>query len=464
MAATKPKPEAGQILDPRPEQLPYPPTGYAWFVVIVLMIFYTFSFLDRTILNLMVEPIKRDLEINDTQMSILMGASFAILYSVLGVPFGRMADRYSRVWIIGGGLFVWTMMTAACGVARNYTHLLLGRIGVGVGEATLSPSAYSMVADYFPPSKLGKALSVYSMGIFIGAGLAMGVGGYVVQWTESIGDVTLPIIGQIYSWQVAFIIIGLIGLLPLLLLFAVKEPVRRGVKTITGADGKVRMETVSLRQFWNYQKGNGRTIVCHHLGAAALAFSSYGVGYWGPAFMIRIHDWSYQRIGFVFMFHVMIAGCAGVIAGGWLCDRLYKKGYTDAPLRIGLIGAIAWAPTGILYPLVDNGWLAWGLMVPTYFFATFPTGVLVAAIQTMNPNTMRATASAVYLLTANLIGQAAGPTGVALFTDYAFDDPMMLPYSMIIVGVICHVIAVVAFLLGLKPFRESVARAQAHSA
>ncbi len=197
------------------DKSPYPNERYAWFVVGVLMIFYVFSFIDRTMLNLMVEPIKRDLKINDTQMSLLMGASFAILYSILGLPFGRMADRYSRRVIIGAGLFAWTILTAGCGIARTYGQLFALRIGVGVGEATLSPCAYSMVADYFPPGKLGRALSAYGMGIFIGAGLALGVGGAITGWAMRQESISIPIFGTIFSWQLAFIIVGLAGLAPL---------------------------------------------------------------------------------------------------------------------------------------------------------------------------------------------------------------------------------------------------------
>jgi hypothetical protein len=158
------------------------------------------------------------------------------------------------------------------------------------------------------------------------------------------------------------------------------------------------------------------------------------------------------------MIHVIVAGCAGIMAGGYLNHWLLRRGHTDATMRVGLLASVLWIPTGILYPLAPNGWAAWALMVPTYFFTTLPTGAAPAAIQNIMPNIMRGQASAVYLLITNLLGQAAGPTGVALFTDYVYEDPMKLPYSMIIVGCVCHVIAVVCFAAGMRPYRESVER------
>lgn len=435
------------------EETPYPPSGYAWFVVFVLMILYVFSFLDRTILNLMVEPIKRDLGIDDFQMSLLMGASFAVFYSILGLPIGRLADATNRKRLIAVGLIVWTMMTAWCGLARTYVQFFFLRVGVGAGEATLSPSAYSMVADYFPREKLGRALSFYSMGIFIGAGLAVGIGGIVTGWAMRIESVELPVYGAIYSWQLVFIVVGLAGLAPLLLLLVVKEPVRRGAGTVAG-----KVTTVPLKEFFRYLNENRKTITCHHVGFAILAFSSYGVGYWGPTFMIRIHEWPYERIGVLFMVHVIVAGCGGIIAGGYLGDWLLRKGHEDAPMKVGLLACILWIPTGIAYPLVSNGWVAWALMIPTYFFTTFPTGMAASAVQNIMPNPMRGQASALYLFVANLIGQAMGPSAVGFLTAYVFRDDMKLPYSMVIVGVVCHVVGIAVFAMGQKPFRESVER------
>ena len=439
-----------------PTDPPFPSPGRAWFMVTVLMIIYVFSFIDRTILNLLVTPIKADMGISDTQMSLLMGFSFALFYTLFGLPIGRLADSVNRKGIIAVGLFLWTLTTGLCGIVKSYWQFLAMRVGVGIGEAALSPSAYSLITDSFPKEKLGRALSVYSMGIYIGAGLAVGVGGGVAMWAAKQGPVDLGPLGTVFPWQLAFIVIGAVGLAPLFLLLLIKEPVRRGARIIKTADGKEKVVTVPIKDVGKYIFANWKTFLCHHLGFAILAFSSYGVGAWGAAYMERSHGWEPGQIGFYFMLHVIGAGCLGIMTGGVICDWLAKKGYKDAPMIIGLMSAALWIPTGILYPIVPNGWMAWGFMVPTYFFTAFATGVAAAAIQQIVPHVMRAQASSVYLLVSNLIGLGLGPTGVALVTDYVFKDESMLNYSILIVGVSCHAVAIPLFWYGRKHYRDSI--------
>lgn len=422
------------------------------------MIIYVFSFIDRTMLNLLVEPIKSDLNISDTKMSLLMGFSFALFYTIFGLPIGRLADRFNRKGIIAIGLVVWTAATGGCGLVKHYWQFLLLRVGVGVGEAALSPSAYSLITDSFPKEKLGRALSVYSMGIFIGAGLAVGMGGGVAQWAREQGPVDLGPLGTVFPWQLVFLVIGAVGLAPLVLLLMIKEPLRRGVRMIKTAEGKEKVVSVPIGEVFAYAMKNRMTFFCHHLGFSILAFSSYGVGAWGAVFMERTHGWGPGQIGFYFMIHVIGAGCLGIVTGGTICDWLSARGHTDAPMKVGLLASVLWIPTGLMYPLVSNGWVAWGFMVPTYFFTAFATGVAAAAIQQIVPNAMRGQASAMYLFAVNLIGLGLGPTGVALITDYVFKDDNMVRYSILIVGIGCHATAMVVFLLGMKPFRESVQR------
>lgn len=207
---------------------PYPRPRYAWYVVGVLMVAYVFSFIDRQILNLLVGPIRRDLGISDTGMSVLMGFSFAVFYTAFGLPLGRIADSRSRRGLIGFGMAFWSLMTAACGLAQRYWQLVLLRIGVGVGEASLSPAAYSLIMDYFPPARRSLAISVYSMAIYLGAGLALLLGGVVIQVTSVAPSVGVPLLGEIRSWQAVMLAVGLPGLLAALLLLTVREPLRRG--------------------------------------------------------------------------------------------------------------------------------------------------------------------------------------------------------------------------------------------
>ena len=208
----------------------YPSSGYAWYVVGVLTLAYIFSFIDRQVLSLMVGPIQKDLGIDDFQMSLLMGPSFAVFYTLFGIPLGRLADTRSRRVIISLGIAVWSIMTAGCGLTKTFWQLAVMRMGVGVGEASLSPSAYSLISDYFRPQRRSTAMSVYSMGIYIGSGMAFLLGGFIMKLAAGTDSTPLPWIGGVHSWQLVFLAVGLPGLLVSLLLLTVREPVRKGVR------------------------------------------------------------------------------------------------------------------------------------------------------------------------------------------------------------------------------------------
>lgn len=428
----------------------YRPTQpYAWFVVVILMLTYVFSFVDRQILNLMVGPIRHDLGINDTQMSLLMGLSFALFYTVMGIPLGRLADRKSRRGLIAVGLVLWSLMTALCGTTKLYWQLFLYRIGVGVGEAALSPAAYSMIADYFPPEKRATAMSVYSMGAFIGAGLAFLLGGLVIQYVTTLGPVELPIVGITRPWQLVFFMLGAAGMVFSLAFLWVKEPPRQGVVTEGG---------IPFREVVAYLWRNRRTVLCHNLGFAMIALCSYGTGAWLPSFLIRTHGWDIGQVGLVYGLLVVIFGATGIVFGGWLTDRWLMQGKTDAALRLGMWAAGGCLTLGGLYVFMPTGTLAAVMMAPLIFLVSMPFGAAPAAIQEIVPNEMRGQASAVYLFLVNLIGLGLGPTAVALITDYVFHDDKMLRWSMLIIGTGANIAAFALLAAGRNPYRETLAR------
>jgi len=435
-----------------------PSLRYPWFVVTVLLICYIFSFMDRQILTLMVEPIKADLGINDTKMSLLMGFSFALFYALFGLPIGRMADSMSRKGIIGCGLFLWTLMTAACGTVKSFTPLFIFRMGVGVGEAALSPSAYSMITDYFPKDKLARAFSVYAMGVTIGSGLAYLVGGNIIGWAEKMGVTKLPVVGEVQPWQFAFIVIGILGLFPLVLLVFVKEPMRKGVRKIKTADGKEVEARVPLREVMGYVSQNRRAYLSHHIAFAIMAFSGYGLAVWCPTLLIRIHEWDTGTTGTMLGIRAILSSSLGIIVGGTLSDWLSKKGHKDAPFKVGIFSCIIWLPFGFLYPIVGNGWACYVLMNFAFFISSFTTGLGPASLQRMMPNKMRGLSSSMFLMMNSLIGLGLGPTAIALLTDNLFADPMKMGYSCVIVGVTAQIAAVAVFYYGKDAYIESVDR------
>jgi MFS family permease len=356
------------------------------------------------------------------------------------------------------GFAVWSVMTAGCGLARNFVQMTLLRVGVGVGEASLSPAAYSIITDYFTPKRRATAISVYSMGIYIGSGVAFIVGGLVAGMASAQQTWELPLVGATRPWQVVFFIVGLPGVFLALLVYTVREPVRRGVRMIKAADGKTRVALAPMSEVVTYLKQNWRTFFCHNVGFALLSFSSYGGAAWVPTFFVRSHGWSEAKAGQVFGWIIAIGATLGIVAGGRLADWMVERGRREATMRVGLIAALAWLPFGMLYPLAPDGNWAAALLVPSVFLAAAPFGVSAAAIQQMMPSGMRGQASAIYLFVVNLIGLGLGPSAVAAATDFVFKDDQAVRYSLLTVECCAHLAAAVLLWSGLKPFLASLER------
>jgi len=437
-----------------PAHEPYPPTGYAWYVVGVLTLAYIFSFIDRQILSLMVGPIQADLGIGDKQMSLLMGASFAVFYTLFGIPLGRLADTRSRRGLIAVGIAVWSLMTAGCGLATTFLQLALLRMGVGVGEASLSPSAYSLISDYFRPERRSTAMSVYSMGIYVGSGLAFILGGFVTQLVAGQHNFGLPMIGPVRSWQLVFFLVGLPGLLVALLLLTVREPARKGVGV--AKDVSHLAAPASLAAVWAYVRDNRSTFLCLNLGLGLVALYGYGSTSWVPSLFIRRYAWDPWRTGLVFGSIVGLSGTLGIVSAGRLADWLRQRGRVDANLRVALLGSALGLPFAVLFPLAPAAHWAAILLVPVVFFMSSPFGVAPAAIQQMMPNTMRAQATALYLFMINLIGIGLGPTVVATLTEDVFHDTKAVHLSLLIVGATSFALAAILLGIGLEPYRRSL--------
>ena len=431
----------------------YPRPRYAWYVVGVLMVAYVFSFIDRQILSLLVGPIRRDLGISDTGMSVLMGFSFALFYTAFGLPLGRIADSRSRRGLIGFGMAFWSLLTAACGLAQRYWQLLLLRIGVGIGEASLSPAAYSLIMDYFPPGRRSLAISVYSMSIYLGAGLALLLGGVVIQVTSLAPTIRVPLLGAIRGWQAVMLAVGLPGVFAALLLLTVREPPRGGIAGRAGAP-PVRVVTAYLR-------ANVRTFTAHNLGFALLSLAGYGASAWVPTLYIRRFGWTAAEAGIRYGLLVTLCGTLGTLVGGWLADRWRRRGLVDANLRVGIVAALGMMPLGLAYTLSSRVWLSFGFLAGAQFLAGMPWGVAAAAIQETVPASMRGQASALYLFVINIIGLGIGPTAVALATDQLFRNEQLVHYSLALVTVTAQVGALILLGLGLGPFRHTMARIQA---
>ena len=432
---------------------PYPNPKYAWYVVVVLFIAYTSSFIDRIIMSLLVEPIKRDLVLTDTQFSVLHGFAFAIFYTLMGLPLGRLADRSNRRRIISVGIFLWSLLTAVCGIAKTFTHLFLARIGVGVGEAALSPAAYSMISDYFPKEKRSVPISMYSMGVFFGGGIAFILGGYVVHLTSGAADLVLPVVGTIRPWQLTFFIVGLPGLLVVLLMTTIKEPVRRDVVSLTDSDNE-GSDDRSIRATLSFVMRNQRAYMSVFIGFALLATASYGFFTWTPSFLIRTYGWEASNAGYAFGLIVLTLGTGGTLLGGILADRALAKGKLDAHMRVATYAGAGTLIFGCIAPLMPSAPLALLFLAPTVISIGIPVGLAPAACNFITPNQLRGQVIALYLFGVNLIGLGIGPTVVAVITDYGFGDPAAVRYSLAIFAIVMSSLAILSLVWGMGAYRE----------
>ncbi|HCL59078.1 MAG TPA: MFS transporter [Acinetobacter sp.] len=449
-----------KITTPIPEQVAteIPPaaperSSYQWYVVIICMVAYILSFVDRQILSLMIEPIKADLMLSDTQFSLLQGLAFSLFYAFMGVPIAALADKKSRVKIISVGIAFWSLATAACGLSKNFIQMFLARLSVGAGEAALSPAFYSIVADLFPKHKLGRALGVYAIGAFIGSGLAFLIGGYVIGLLKDVSFITLPVIGEIKTWQLTFMIVGLPGvLLALLMILTVREPERKGLKM----DANGVAVKASFKNSMGFIKTHKKTFFCHFIGFSFYTMMLYSLLGWAPAYYMRHFGLDANQTGYILGSIILVANTSGALFCGWLIDFFSKCGYSDAAIRAGAIGCAALIIPSVLFTQVNNMQLSFALIFVAMFFSTFPIPASAAATQMLTPNQLRSQVSAKFLLISNLIALGVGTTAVALITDRYYENTLMVGNSISIVNAIAGLIGVFLLYRGCQYYRESM--------
>jgi MFS family permease len=435
----------------------WPSEAQGWYVVLMLCLCNMFAFVDRQIINLLVEDIKIDLHITDTQISLLQGLAFALFYALAAVPLGRLADVGSRRNLIAIGIVMWTAAAAACGLARSFWQLFVARMFVGVGEATLTPSGFSMLADLFRPTRVSLPISVFTGSSFFGSGVALLLGGYVIAQLAGLDRVALPLIGSVAPWKAAFIIGASPGLVVTLLwLLSVREPARRNgaLAATTRSAQPAEPGRPSLGEVAAFVRGNAGVFAAVFGGVSVLAAVQFCLGAWVPAHFIRNLGWTAPEIGYAYGVIFLSCGTGGVIAGGVLADRLQSRGYLDGHLRAVLFSALAMLPFVIAFPLMQSGATAVAVLAPAIFFGTMAFGAGPALIPVICPSRMRGLLVAIYLLIANVFGQAGGPLIVALFTDYVFGSPERVRDSLLAAPVLLILCGIGLVLLGFKGLRR----------
>jgi MFS family permease len=415
---------------------------YAWYVVAVLCLGSVVSMIDRQVINLLVEPIKADLGISDTQISLLQGFAFALFYSAMAVPLGRLADRGNRRNVMLGGVLMFSAATALCGFAGGFLALFVARMGVGVGEATLAPAGYSMLGDYFPKDKLGRAIGLFTGFGFVGSGLALLLIGALLAWLGAAETIEVPGLGPVADWRVAFVVAAIASLSFVLLLFTVREPPRGGVQNT--------QTNVPISEVIAYIGQNSRLFVPLFVGLPLLSAAQFGLNAWTPSVFIRIHGWTPSEIGAALGTMVMVFSTAGVFAGGWLADVLNARGVRDANMRVPMWSALAAAPFFAAFPIVSDPVFGLVLLAPAMFFGCMPFGASTSAIPLLAPNRMRGQLLACYLLIANLVGGGLGPWSIAYTSDSLLGGPQNIHTALSIVGSGALLVGAALIALGLR--------------
>jgi MFS family permease len=417
--------------------------AHAWYVVGVLALANCVSFIDRLILSLLVQPIKTELGISDTAFSLLAGAAVAIFYCGVGLVIARWADRYSRKWIVTIGITLWCLMTALSGTARSYLQLFAYRVGVGVGEATLSPSAYSLLAGHFPPQKLALAVGIFSAGVTAGTGLAYLLGGSVIGWVISLGSVELPLLGELSGWRLVMAVVGLLGLPVALLMAFVREPERpQGLPPAT------------LTEVWAHFKTHAKEYGYVFAGYGATTITAFAVMIWTPELYRRQYGAGIGEAAFVIGTVALIGGLLGAFIGGALSDRLEANGDSRAKLRVLAGCGIGLLLPAVLAPLMPTMHGHAALILLTFFFGSAAMGPAGAFVQSITPDRMRAQFGAFYQFSLVLVGATLGPFAVGFVTDNVFGDEAKIGLSMALVAAVFNPIA--AWLLW-RAFRLSKA-------
>jgi MFS family permease len=389
--------------------------GYARYVLAVLTLTYTCSYLDRYVLSVLIEPIKADLHLSDTQLGLLGGLAFALLYTLAGIPIARLADRGNRRSIIALGLTAWSAMTIACGLVRSFPQLLLARVGVGLGEAACTPPAHSLIADYFPPEKRATALSIYGMGIPVGVMLGFLAGGWISHY---------------FDWRTAFIVVGAPGiLLALLVRFTVREPERARLDT-----DSVDTSDYTLARALHFLVGH-RPLILLQIGGAFFALAGFGLSFWIAPFFARVHGLSLQELATGLAFGAFFGGVSGAWCSGKIADYLGKKGlfwYIMTPVFALLVGV----PMTLLMLNVESYKMALALFILQQFVFSAYSGPIYAAMQFMVPAKMRALIVAIHLFILNLIGVGLGPLLIGMMNDaflMDYGEAAAIRYSLMII-------------------------------
>ncbi len=429
--------------------LPYPPRGYAWFVVALLVLAALIAFVDRQVVAIVVDPMKRDLGASDASIGWLYGI-FALFYALAAIPIATLADRRSRKAIIATGIFFWSLLTMACGLSRTFWQVFFARIGVGVGEATLTPATTSLISDYFPKDRIPLALSVYQTGAVMGSGIAFIVGGTVLEIVATADPLILPWIGELKPWQQTFVYVGAPGLLLALLMLVIREPVRRHAVLSAARPGE-GATSVTLAQFY---RNHWRALVPHHIGFLSLALMGYAFVFWTVSYFVRVHGVDAAEASKTFGWIFFLTGPLGPVLIAWYAGRLEARGRRDGNILAGMIGGILTLPFVAMIQFAPSATVAFVLYVPAMIFVNSPFGIAYGSLPVVTPAPLRARVAAVYLVVVS-IGMMLGPPIAGAFNESVFPGDDGVRYSILTMTAVFGLTGCIALWMGRRAYANS---------
>lgn len=425
----------------------YPSQRAGYSAVAVMTLAQVFAFIDRQIPAMLVEPIKQDFSLNDSQIALLGGAAFSIFYAIMALPIGYAVDRYKRVNVLGTGIFVWSLMTTLAGLANSFGRLFGARIGVAVGEAVMAPVSVSLVSDYFPQNKQGKPMGIITAGVYIGIGTTLIGGGYLIDYLTDIGGITIPGIGYFKPWQATFLVVGIPGILISIAAFLLHEPRRLGLSKQFDDTKKVNI--------FSHLKQNKSTLFPMFGGLIFMALIFYSFTFWAPSMMVRTYGLSLTEVGFTLGIITIISSILGTICSGATVDYLRTRGHSDAPIRTAMYACIFAMPAICFAPLVQSVVISWILIaVYLFFISSFaPLGLL--AVSGISSNEVKGQMAAVHAFLMMAFGLSLGPQITAFFTDFIIQDAAQLGLAVSLTGGFVLPIATMFFWISQRRYQKT---------